>query len=101
MAIAPIQPLQPAQALAQIQPLKPAASGAGEPATARVVPHSSQNFASETRPVPQVGHVRARGLPHSRQYLLACLLSTPQLAQRMFSASARRKASPGSRVPFD
>jgi len=30
MAIAPIQPLQPAQALAQIEPLKPVASGAGD-----------------------------------------------------------------------
>jgi flagellar hook-basal body complex protein FliE len=30
MATAPIQPLQPAQAVSQIQPLKPAASGAGD-----------------------------------------------------------------------
>ncbi len=30
MAIAPIQPLQPAQAVTQLQPLKPAASGAGD-----------------------------------------------------------------------
>jgi flagellar hook-basal body complex protein FliE len=30
MAIAPIAPLQPAQALTQIEPLKPAASGAGD-----------------------------------------------------------------------
>jgi len=30
MSLAPIQPLQPAQAVTQIQPLKPAASGAGD-----------------------------------------------------------------------
>ncbi|MGO8705149.1 MAG: flagellar hook-basal body complex protein FliE [Candidatus Brocadiia bacterium] len=30
MALAPIQPLQPAQAVTQLQPLKPAASGAGD-----------------------------------------------------------------------
>ncbi len=30
MAIAPIQPLQPAQAVTQLQPVKPAASGAGD-----------------------------------------------------------------------
>lgn len=30
MALAPIQPLQPAQAITQLQPLKPAASGAGD-----------------------------------------------------------------------
>jgi len=30
MSTAPIQPLQPAQAVSQIQPLKPAASGAGD-----------------------------------------------------------------------
>ncbi len=30
MATAPIQPLQPAQAVTQLQPVKPAASGAGD-----------------------------------------------------------------------
>jgi len=30
MSLAPIQPLQPAQAVTQIQPLKPAAAGAGD-----------------------------------------------------------------------
>ena len=58
-------------------------AGGADVAKSSVVPHSSQNFASGMTAVPQDGQARVRGLPHSRQNLPPCLLSTPQFAQRI------------------